>query len=99
MKINNLVPTVIQDNKSGEIYMLGYSNQESLDKTLSTGFVHFFSRSRNKLWMKGETSGNKLKVVDIYKDCDEDALLIKAELLGTHVCHTGNKSCFYRKLE
>lgn len=99
MKITDLTPTIIQDSKSGVVYMLGFSNQESLEKTQSTGFVHFWSRSRNKLWMKGEESGNKLKVIEIRKDCDDDALLIKVELLGTHVCHTGNTSCFYRKVQ
>ncbi len=97
-KGNGLVPAVIQDYKSGEVLMLGYMNQEALQKTLETGFVYFWSRSRNKLWMKGEESGNKLKVKEILQDCDGDSVLIKAELVGTNVCHTGNKSCFYQEV-
>lgn len=94
--MKKLVPTIIQDEKSLEIYMLGYSNDESLKKTMSTGYVWFWSRSRNKLWLKGEESGNKLLVKQIGTDCDNDSLLIKVELIGTNVCHTGNKTCFYK---
>src|SRR3989344_2160745 len=90
-----LIPTIIQDYKTLEVYMLGYSNKESLEKTRETGLVYFWSRSRKKLWMKGEESGNKLKVVDIFFDCDKDAILIKVKLIGKNVCHTGNKSCFF----
>jgi len=97
-KNNGLIPTIVQDCKTLEVYMLGYSNKESLEKTKESGFVWFYSRSRKKLWMKGEESGNKLKVVDIYSDCDKDTILIKAKLIGKNVCHTGNKSCFYKKL-
>lgn len=97
-KNNGLIATIIQDEKSDMIYMLGYMNQESYDKTLSTGYVHFWSRSRKKLWMKGEESGNKLKIISIYIDCDQDALLVKVELEGKNVCHTGNISCFYKKI-
>lgn len=96
---NKLTPTIIQDDKTLEIYMLGYSNGESLQKTKITGNVWFYSRSRKKLWMKGEESGNVLKVNEIYFDCDKDAILMKVELQGKVVCHTGNKSCFYYKLE
>lgn len=99
VKRNGLVPAIIQDYKSGEILMLGYMNDESLRKTLETERVYFWSRSRQKLWMKGEESGNKLKVKEIYSDCDNDSILVKAELIGSNVCHTGNKSCFYTKLE
>ena len=95
MKNNNLRPTIIQDYKTLEVYMLGYSNKESLKKTINTGFIYFWSRSRNKLWMKGEKSGNKLRVKGIYFDCDKDAILIKVKLIGKNVCHTGNKSCFF----
>lgn len=98
IKGNGLVPTIIQDYKSGDIYMLGYMNKESLQKTIQTGWVYFWSRSKQRLWMKGEESGNKLKVKEIYSDCDNDSILIKVELIGSNVCHTGNMSCFYRKV-
>jgi phosphoribosyl-AMP cyclohydrolase len=88
-KNNGLVPTIIQDDKSGEVYMLGYMNEEVLQKTVETKWVFFYSRSRQKLWMKGEESGNKLKVKKI----------VKVELIGSNVCHTGNRSCFFTKLE
>ncbi len=95
---NKLTPTIIQDDKTLEVYMLGYSNEESLRKTRMTGNVWFYSRSRKKLWMKGEKSGNILMVKNIYIDCDKDTILIKVELQGKVVCHTGNKSCFNYKL-
>lgn len=98
-KGNGLMPTIIQDYKSGDVYMLGYMNKESLQKTFETRWVYFWSRSRKKLWMKGEESGNKLHVKGIYVDCDKDSLLLKVELIGENVCHTGNKSCFYTKME
>jgi phosphoribosyl-AMP cyclohydrolase len=94
-KQNGLVPAIIQDEKSGEIYMLGYMNQEALQKTKQTGFVYFWSRNKKRLWMKGETSGNKLKVNKIFADCDQDTLLIRVKLNGTNVCHTGNRNCFF----
>lgn len=97
-KGNGLIPAVMQDYKSGDVYMLGYMNEESLQKTLETGWVYFWSRSRHKLWMKGEESGNKLKVKEIYSDCDIDSVLIKVELIGRNACHTGNRSCFYTML-
>lgn len=97
--MRKLIPTIIQDYKSKAVYMLGYSSPESLKKTKSTGLVWFWSRSRQELWMKGEESGNKLKVVGIFFDCDKDSLLIKVELIGKNVCHTGNKSCFFNKLK
>ncbi len=97
-KGNGLVPAVIQDYQSGEVLMLGFVNQEALQKTLESGWVYFWSRSRQKLWMKGEDSGNKLKVKKIFKDCDNDSLLIKVELIGNNVCHTDNKSCFYQEV-
>lgn len=93
-----LLPTIIQDFRSNEVYMLGYMNSDSVEKTKRTNVVWFWSRKRKKLWMKGESSGNKLKVKDIYTDCDKDAYLIKVELIGRNVCHTGNKTCFYQKL-
>ena len=85
MKNDNLKPTIIQDYMTLEVYMLGYSNKKSLEKTIKTGFVHFWSRSRKKLWMKGEKSGNKLKIKDIYFDCDKDTVLMKVELIGENV--------------
>lgn len=97
-KGNGLIPVVIQDHRSLEVYMLGYMNHQSYVKTVESGIVHFWSRSRNKLWMKGEESGNKLVVKSIYLDCDADTLLIKVHLDGSHVCHTGSKSCFYTKI-
>ncbi len=96
--IDGLVPTIIQDGKTGIVYMLGYMSKESLSLTHSTGFVHFYSRSRKKIWLKGEESGNKLKVVSIDTDCDNDALLIKTTLIGKAVCHTGKPSCFFNKI-
>ena len=94
-KSNGLVPAIIQDAENGTVYMLGYMNEEAFQKTKTTGFVHFFSRSRNKLWMKGEESGNKLKVVEVKTDCDADTILKKVRLVGNAVCHTGNISCFF----
>ena len=93
-----LIPAIIQDAKSGEVLMLGYMNKESLKLTLSSGDVWFYSRSRQELWHKGETSGNFLRMKSIIKDCDSDALLVKAEPTGP-VCHTGNRTCFFQKLE
>lgn len=98
-KGNGLVPAVIQDYKSGEVLMLGYMNREALQKTLESGWVYFWSRSRDKLWMKGEESGNKLKVKEILEDCDKDSILVKAELIGENVCHTGNRTCFYEQIK
>lgn len=97
-KNKGLVPAIIQDYKTGDIFMLGYMNEEALQKTIETEWVYFWSRSRQKLWMKGEESGNKLKVKEIYSDCDRDSILVKVELIGSNVCHSGNKSCFYTKL-
>lgn len=93
-----LIPAIIQDAENGEVLMLGYMNEESLRKTLDTGQVWFFSRSREELWHKGETSGSYLNVRAIFKDCDEDALLLQVEAAGP-VCHTGNRTCFFRGLE
>jgi phosphoribosyl-AMP cyclohydrolase len=78
--------------------MLGYMNQDAIEKTKETGWVYFWSRSKQRLWMKGETSGNRLSVTNILVDCDQDTLLIKVKLNGTTVCHTGNKSCFKEEL-
>ena len=97
-KTNGMVPVIIQDYKNGLIYMLGYMNKLAFKETKESGYVHFWSRSRNKLWMKGENSGNKLKVREIFIDCDNDTLLIKTELEGKCVCHTGKISCFFKNL-
>lgn len=93
-----LIPAVIQDYKSGEVLMVAYMNRESLKKSLATGTTWFWSRTRKRLWNKGETSGNIQKIKTIKYDCDGDALLINVEQFG-NACHTGNKSCFYRTLE
>ena len=95
---DGLIPAIIQDKHSGKVLMLGYMNQEAYDLTLRSGYVTFFSRSRQKLWTKGETSGHKLRVREIRVDCDRDALLIQADLTGPGCCHMGYKSCFFRKL-
>lgn len=92
-KAGGLIPAVIQDNTTGQVLMLGYMNQEALEKTRQEGLVTFFSRSKNRLWTKGETSGNTLQVVSIAEDCDADALLIKVKPNGP-TCHTGSISCF-----
>lgn len=97
-KGNGLVSAVIQDYKSGEVLMLGFMNLEAFQKTLKSGWVYFYSRRRQRLWMKGEESGNKLKVREVYKDCDNDSLLIKVKLIGKCVCHTGNETCFYQEV-
>ncbi|OGK35576.1 phosphoribosyl-AMP cyclohydrolase [Candidatus Roizmanbacteria bacterium RIFCSPLOWO2_01_FULL_38_12] len=94
-----LIPTIIQDEVTKNVYMLGYMNAEALSLTKKTGDVHFWSRKRKKFWKKGETSGNILKVMEIFADCDGDALLIKVRLIGKNVCHTGNKSCFYQNFK
>lgn len=91
-----LMPTIIQDVSSNKVYMLGYMNQKSFEKTIETGYVHFWSRSKKRLWMKGEESRNRLKVQSIRVDCDGDALLVSVILEGTAVCHTGNTSCFFQ---
>jgi phosphoribosyl-AMP cyclohydrolase len=98
-KLNGLVTAVIQDHQSGRVLMVGFMNDEAFRKTVETGYVTFFSRSRNKLWLKGETSGHYLVAKEISTDCDRDALLIKAEALGPGVCHDGYQSCFYRRLD
>ena len=94
-KMDGLVPGMVQDAKTGEMLMLGFLNETSYAKTLETGFVTFWSRTRQKLWMKGETSGNRLRVVSASTDCDTDALLFKVEVEGDGlVCHEGTVSCF-----
>jgi len=98
-KLDGLVAAVIQDHTSGRVLMVGFMNDEACRKTAETGYATFFSRSRNKIWVKGETSGHRLLVKEIRTDCDRDALLIKVEALGPGVCHEGFESCFFRKLE
>ena len=97
-KKSELIPAVIQEGKTGEVLMLAYMNKESLAKTLETGYTWFYSRSRQKLWNKGETSGHVQKVISINGDCDDDTLLIKVEQTGP-ACHTGSKSCFFNKIK
>jgi phosphoribosyl-AMP cyclohydrolase len=98
-KENGLIPAIVQDVVNNQVLMLGFMNREAFDKTQATGFVTFFSRSRQKLWTKGESSGQKLVLRELLFDCDKDALLVKVELAGVAVCHEGYRSCFYRKLE
>jgi phosphoribosyl-ATP pyrophosphohydrolase/phosphoribosyl-AMP cyclohydrolase len=93
-----LIPAVIQDAANGEVLMLGYMNKESLRRTMKSGEVWFFSRSRQELWHKGETSGNIIKVKDIKYNCEKNSLLVTANPTGP-VCHTGNQTCFYRELK
>jgi phosphoribosyl-AMP cyclohydrolase len=96
-KLGGLIPAVIQDAASNEVLMVGFMNQEAFDRTRESGFATFFSRSRNALWMKGETSGNRLKVERMLVDCDNDTVLVMVTRLGEgNVCHTGERSCFYR---
>jgi phosphoribosyl-AMP cyclohydrolase len=98
-KMAGLIPAVIQDNGNREVLMVGFVNPESLAATQKTGEVHFFSRSRNKLWKKGESSGHVLRVREIRVDCDADALLIRVDAVGPGVCHEGYRSCFFRALD
>ena len=98
-KDNGLVAGIVQDAKTGEILMLGFLNEQSYAKTLESGFVTFWSRTRSKLWMKGETSGNRLRVVSAATDCDNDALLFRVEVEGDGlVCHEGTVSCFTKPI-
>jgi phosphoribosyl-AMP cyclohydrolase len=98
-KLDGLIPAVIQDAESGEVLMVGFMNETALAETRRTGYATFFSRTRGKLWMKGETSGNRLQVAAILVDCDEDTVLLKVKRLGDgNVCHTGERTCFYRTL-
>jgi phosphoribosyl-ATP pyrophosphohydrolase/phosphoribosyl-AMP cyclohydrolase len=96
-KLGGLLPVIVQDAESGKMLMLAYTNEEALRKTLSTGYAHYWSRSRNKLWLKGETSGHTQKIRAIMVDCDYDALLFIVEQKG-NVCHTGADTCFHNKL-
>lgn len=98
-KMDGLVTAVVQDHATQRVLMVGYMNEEAFRRTVETGFTTFYSRSRGKLWMKGETSGHRLVVKEIRTDCDMDAVLITAEALGPGVCHNGFESCFYRHLQ
>ena len=98
-KLDGLLPAVVQDATSGRVLMVGFMNGEAFQKTVETGFVTFYSRSRNKLWTKGETSGHTLVVKEISTDCDVDTVLIKVDALGPGVCHEGSESCFFRILK
>jgi len=97
-KGNGLIPVIVQEAESKRLLMLAYANEEALEKTLSTGYAHYWSRSRNKLWMKGETSGNTQKIRNILADCDYDTLLYIVDQKGP-ACHTGNHTCFHKKLK
>lgn len=98
-KQGGLVPVIAQDYKTGQVLMMAFANRESWKLTLETGIVHYWSRSRNKLWKKGESSGNVQKVKEIRIDCDDDCVLIQVEQVGRAACHTGFVSCFYRLLK
>lgn len=99
-KLNGLIPAVIQDADTNEVLMVGFMNEDALARTRQSGFATFFSRTRNKLWMKGETSGNRLAVTEMFVDCDDDTVLVKVKRQGDgNVCHTGERSCFFRKLD
>jgi phosphoribosyl-ATP pyrophosphohydrolase/phosphoribosyl-AMP cyclohydrolase len=98
-KMQGLAPAVIQDAATGELLMVGFMNQVALQTTLRTGFVTFYSRTRQTLWTKGETSGNRLEVVTAWTDCDRDTVLLRVRVLGEgKVCHTGSRSCFTQEL-
>jgi len=98
-KLQGLVPAVIQDAESGEVLMVGFMNDEALAVTQRTGYATFFSRTRGRLWTKGETSGNRLQVLRTLIDCDDDSLVLQVKRLGDgNVCHTGERTCFYREL-
>ena len=98
-KAGGLIPAIVQDWKTGDVLMVAYMNADSWAKTRETGKACFWSRSRKKLWLKGETSGHVQMVKEIYLDCDNDALLLKVEQVGGAACHTGFRSCFYRRIE
>ncbi len=97
-KKSGLIPAIVTDAENGEVLMLAYMNEESLQKTLETGYTWFWSRSRQELWNKGATSGHFQKVVEIYSDCDDDTLLVKVIQTGA-ACHTGHRSCFFTRIK
>jgi phosphoribosyl-AMP cyclohydrolase len=98
-KMQSLVPAIVQDSRNGDVLMLGFMNRDAWEKTQSVGYVTFYSRTRNQLWTKGETSGNRLKVISVATDCDRDSLLIQVEVEGAGVvCHEGTRSCFTKTI-
>ena len=98
-KMGGLIPSIVQDYKTGEVLMLAFMNEEAWKTTLSTGKATYYSRSRQKLWVKGETSGNLQLIKEIWIDCDDDTILLKVEQLGDAACHTGHKSCFFKRVK
>jgi len=96
---NGLIPAIVQDYETGEVLMLAYMNQDAWEATVSTGNATYYSRSRQKLWVKGETSGHRQRVKEIRVDCDDDTILLKIEQIGEAACHTGHRSCFHKKIE
>ena len=98
-KSDGLIPAIVQDAETKDVLMLAYMNRESWAATLKSGKATFWSRSRQKLWLKGESSGHVQMIKNIYVDCDDDTILLQVEQLGGAACHTGHRSCFYRKLE
>jgi phosphoribosyl-AMP cyclohydrolase len=98
-KLGGLVPAVIQDEKTGDVLMVGFMNAESWERTLREKEVVYFSRTKNALWKKGETSGNVQRVKELFIDCDNDSVLIRVEQVGGAACHTGHRSCFFKKVE
>jgi phosphoribosyl-AMP cyclohydrolase len=98
-KTGGLVPAVVQDVESGKVLMLAYMDKQAWEMTLRTGLATYYSRSRQKIWIKGETSGHRQHIKEIWIDCDNDTVLIKVEQLGGAACHTGYASCFYKKVE
>lgn len=98
-KLNGLIPAVVQDCGTGEVLMVGFMNAEAFEKTLADGDATFYSRSRNRLWTKGEHSGHRLRVREVRVDCDADSILLRVEPKGPGVCHEGYRTCFYRRVE
>lgn len=98
-KLDGILPAVIQDHATGRVLMVGFMNEEAWAKTIETGCAVFYSRSRKKLWLKGETSGHRLLVKEITTDCDQDSVVLRVEAVGPGVCHNGYESCFYRRFE
>ena len=98
-KSDGLIPAIVQDSKTGKVLMLAYINQSAWEKSLETGEVHFWSRSREELWHKGGSSGHVQKIKEVYADCDNDTILFKVEQIGEAACHTGFESCFHKKVD
>lgn len=98
-KVGGMIPVVVQESTTNDVLMLAFMNEEALNLSVQTGFAHYFSRTKNRIWKKGEESGNVQKIDEIFLDCDNDTILIKVEQIGGVACHTGEKSCFFRKFE